>query len=219
MNKEKKGIVLVTSLLCLLPVIFSVAVYHLLPERVAIHWNSVGVADNEVHKAIAAFGLPMIFLAMNLYSKMRLFNDPKKGGQAHAIVTLSTWLVPVGSIILVPVTLAMAMGAKIPIVMLGSVLAGVLLIVVGNYLPKNRQNYTIGIKLPWTLSDENNWNKVQRMAGYLWIVGGMLLIAGNFLMRQPVAHVSVTVVAVVLLVLLPAIYSYSLYAREREVKQ
>lgn len=211
--KKNKMIIMITSLLCLLPLVFSVVIYQSLPDQIAIHWDSAGVADNDVHKAVAAFGLPVIFLAINLFSKMRLLNDPKEG-PSRAIKQLSIWLIPAMSIVLVPVTLAIAMGADIPIVMISTLLVGLLLVVVGNYLPKSRQNYTIGIKLPWTLSDVDNWNKTHRLAGYLWIAGGVILIISILLLSGPFAQISVTVIIVLALVLIPAIYSYSLYKRE-----
>lgn len=211
--KNNKRILWITSLLCLLPLLFSVIVYRSLPEQIAIHWNSAGVADNYVHKALAAFGLPIVFFAINLFSKIRLLNDPREG-QSQAIMQLSIWLIPVMSIILVPVTLAIAMGADIPIVMICTLLVGLLLVVFGNYLPKSRQNYTIGVKLPWTLNNADNWNKTHRLAGYLWIAGGVLLIISNFLLPRAFAQIAVTVIIVVVLVLVPIIYSYSLYKQE-----
>ena len=48
--------------------------------------------------------------------------------------------------------------------------------IIGNYLPKARQNYTIGIKIPWTLANEENWNRTHRLAGYLWMACGILMI-------------------------------------------
>ncbi|MDD4140346.1 MAG: DUF1648 domain-containing protein [Clostridiaceae bacterium] len=214
MNKNNRTIVWVTSIICLLPFVYSALAYTSLPERIAIHWNSAGVPDNWAHKAVAAFGLPFLFLAINLYSKMRLLNDPRREGQSQAIRQISIWLIPAASIVLVPVTLQMAMGARVPIVLLGSLLVGLLLVIFGNNLPKNRQNYTIGFKLPWTLNDADNWNKVHRLAGYLWIAGGLGLIAGSFLLRQPLAHIALTALVVVVLVLVPSVYSYSLYKQE-----
>lgn len=214
MNKNNRTIVWVTSIICLLPLVYSALAYTSLPERIAIHWNSAGVPDNWAHKAVAAFGLPFLFLAINLYSKMRLLNDPRREGQSQAIRQISIWLIPAASIVLVPVTLLMAMGARVPIVLLGSLLVGLLLVIFGNNLPKNRQNYTIGFKLPWTLNDADNWNKVHRLAGYLWIAGGLGLIAGSFLLRQPLAHIALTALVVVVLVLVPSVYSYSLYKQE-----
>jgi len=214
MTKNNRTIVWVTSIICLLPFVYSALAYTSLPERIAIHWNSAGVPDNWAHKAVAAFGLPFLFLAINLYSKMRLLNDPRREGQSQAIRQISIWLIPAASIVLVPVTLQMAMGARVPIVLLGSLLVGLLLVIFGNNLPKNRQNYTIGFKLPWTLNDADNWNKVHRLAGYLWIAGGLGLIAGSFLLRQPLAHIALTALVVVVLVLVPSVYSYSLYKQE-----
>ena len=53
---------------------------------------------------------------------------------------------------------------------------GITYIIVGNYLPKTRQNYTIGFKLPWTYANEENWNKTNRLSGVINIVIGILII-------------------------------------------
>lgn len=217
MNMSKKTVMWVTSTLCLLPIVFSAVVYASLPDQIAIHWNSAGTPDNFVHKAMAAFGIPVLFLVINLISKMSLLNDPKGDGQPQAVKRFVIWLIPAMSIILVPVTLSIAMGADIPIVMLGTLMVGIVLIIKGNYLPKSRQNYTIGIKLPWTLNDADNWNKTHRLAGYLSIAGGVLIIGCNFLLADKVVQISLTAVIVTILVLIPVLYSFVLYKREREV--
>jgi uncharacterized membrane protein len=59
----------------------------------------------------------------------------------------------------------------------GELFVGMILIVIGNYMPKARQNYTIGIRLPWTLANEENWNRTHRIAGYLWLISGILVVA------------------------------------------
>ncbi|HCC34853.1 MAG TPA: hypothetical protein DEQ02_04180 [Ruminococcaceae bacterium] len=215
---NKKTLIWVTSLLCLLPIAFSVAVYSSLPEQIAIHWNNAGTPDSFVHKAIAAFGIPLLFLIINLFSKIRLLNDPKGESQSQAIKRFAIWLIPALSVILVPVTLSIAMGADIPIVMISTLLVGILMVIIGNYLPKSRQNYTIGIKLPWTLNDADNWNKTHRLAGYLWIIGGLLLIACNFLLRGAIAQLSVTAIIVAMLILTPILYSYMQYTHMRVKK-
>lgn len=47
---------------------------------------------------------------------------------------------------------------------------------IGNYMPKLKQNYTIGIKVPWTLNSEENWNMTHRMAGKVYVVAGVISI-------------------------------------------
>ena len=213
MQKNNKSILFITSLICLLPMIFSVVVYDDLPARIAVHWNSAGVPDNYAPRAVGAFGLPVLLLVIHLFSAVVLLNDPKRAAGSQRLRLLGIWMIPILSVILVPVTLLIAMGADIPIVMLVTLLVGVLLIVVGNYLPKSRQNYTVGIKLPWTLNSEENWNKTHRLAGYLWVLGGLALIVGNFLVPDALAHLSLLIGIAVMLVVLPAGYSYVLYRR------
>ena len=161
-------VVVITSIICILPIILSLVVFNDLPEQIAVHWNNAGEPDVHFPKAIAAFGLPLIFFVINLYSKIRLLNDPKRTDTTNVLQFLSVWAIPFLSTVLVPVTLFISMGTNIPLTLITPVLVGVVLIVYGNYLPKSKQNYTIGIKLPWTLHNADNWNKTHRMAGYLY---------------------------------------------------
>lgn len=207
---NNKRIIWITSLLCLLPLFFSAAVYSGLPEQIAIHWNSAGEADNYVNKAIGAFGIPILFVAINLMlTKMRYVGDPKGDGQVKAKGSwlIYVWTAPVLSVLLTPITLLMAMGVAIPITMVASLIVGIVLIILGNYLPKSRQNSFFGIKLPWTMKDTNNWNKTQRIAGYVWITGGLLVIICSFLLPHHF-QLLITLVIAALLILTPAIYSY-----------
>ena len=63
---------------------------------------------------------------------------------------------------------------------------GLVLVIVGNYLPKCHQSYTVGIKLPWTLNNEENWAKTHRLAGKVWVVCGLAVIVAGFLKFFPV---------------------------------
>lgn len=90
-------------------------------------------------------------------------------------MTLIFWIVPVISILMNGITYLIALGIKVNISAAVSILMGTLFILLGNYLPKLRQNYTIGIKLPWTLCSEENWCRTHRLGGKLFIIGGILV--------------------------------------------
>jgi len=214
-TKGDRTVLLLTSLVCVLPVIMSMVVYHDLPDQIAIHWDAMGNPDNFAPKALMAFGLPFLFLGINLFSKLLLLNDPRRANASPAMRMFAAWLPPVLSVVLIPVTLLIALGKDISITLLVPVLLGLVLIVVGNYLPKNRQNYTIGLKLPWTLDDPDNWNKTHRLAGYMYILAGVVLIGGAFLSRgfQTKSGVTPTILIVLVLVIVPRLYSYLLYRR------
>ena len=80
---------------------------------------------------------------------------------------------------------------------------------IGNYLPKCHQNYSVGIKLPWTLADENNWYLTHRFAGRLYAIVGILCIINAFIqLRWMIPGVIIAVI------LLPAGYSLALHLKE-----
>jgi len=88
------------------------------------------------------------------------------------------------------------------------VLMGVLFVIIGNYLPKCKQNYTIGIKIPWTLNNEENWNKTHRFAGWLWTACGLLVILTGF-----IGGFWLFMIVTLLMVFAPIIYSYLLHRK------
>ena len=89
------------------------------------------------------------------------------------------------------------------------VFMGLLFIAIGNYLPKTKQSYTMGIKLPWTLASEENWNRTHRLAGFLWVLCGLFFIVTSFTGWSLAAFL----IPIIVMVLVPAVYSYLLYRR------
>ncbi|WP_019791626.1 SdpI family protein, partial [Streptococcus sobrinus] len=89
---------------------------------------------------------------------------------------------------------------------------GFFFIVIGNYLPKIRQNYTVGLRFPWNINDEGAWNHTHRLAGFLWVLGGLIIIVDGFI---DFAFVWVFFGSVILMVLLPIINSYLYYHKHR----
>lgn len=205
----KNKTAILSTALCLLPIALAAAVYDELPQQIAIHFDGAGNPDNYASKAMAAFGIPLLLAAINLYSNFRVTRDTKVENASSTLRMLSKWLVPILSIILVPVTLFTAMGKQIPIVMIASAIAGAAFVICGNYLPKCKRNYTIGIKLPWTLDNEDNWNRTHRFSGFVWVVGGFIVIANAFV-QIPYLLIAV----VICLLLLPFLYSYLFYRRQ-----
>lgn len=122
------------------------------------------------------------------------------------------WIVPVISIVSNGSILAYALGMQIDMTMIVSIMMGILFIVLGNYMSKNQQNYTVGIKIPWTLSSEENWNKTHRIASKLWVVAGIVFIVNIFLRSA-----EIILVVIACTVLIPVIYSFILYKRENRL--
>ncbi len=213
---KNKRTMIITSILCLLPEILSVILYQRLPEQIAVHWNSAGEINGYLPKAMAAFGMPVVFLLLNIFSNISLLYDPRRMNQPKALRTVGIWMVPLISLILVPATLIMSLGVKFPISTFSFILTGIVLIITGNYLPKSRRNYVMGVRLPWTFHDSDNWNKTNRLAGRIMVGGGFVILVSGFLHVNFVfQEVPVLILVVVLIVVIPYFYSFALYKKEQ----
>ena len=206
--KSKKTLI-ITSLICLLPMLVGALVYSRLPEQVATHFDLQGNPDGWSSRPFAVFGLPGILLAVNLLIPFALRADPKHKNMSGALVNIVIWTVPVVSLLCSGLTLGRALGYDLRIEVVLPVFMGVLFILIGNYLPKTKQSYTMGIKLPWTLASEENWNRTHRLGGFLWVIGGALFILMSFIGWSLAAFL----IILALMILVPMVYSYLLYRK------
>ena len=210
--KENRKTMILTCLLCLLPMALGLYFYKDLPDQMPIHWNAAGEVDGYAPKALAVFGFPVFFSALELLMFFVILNDPKKQNQSNIMRQLGFWSLPVIGIIVYTATIFAGLGYDLPMETIAMLLVGVIFVVVGNYMPKAKQNYTIGIKLPWTLDDTENWNKTHRLAGFLWVIGGIVFLVGAFLPGGAILTIGVVMV----MALVPTIYSYLLYRKKQK---
>ena len=130
----------ITTLVCLLPLLFSALVYADLPDQVAIHFNAAGEPDNYAPKAFAAFGLPLLLTLLNVVMQIGLKADPKRDPKER-IYHISRWLIAPLNLFLSPLTLLIAMGKPIEVERVVPMGFSILFLIIGNYLPKCKQNY------------------------------------------------------------------------------
>lgn len=208
MIKKNLKILIITSVVILLPVLAGVVLWDTLPEQIPTHWNAAGEIDGWSSKPFAIFGLPLMMLAMHWLCVLVTAADPKKANHSNKLIHLVLWIIPIISVALFVLSYVAALGTEVRMEMVMPLLVGLVLTIVGNYLPKCKQSYTIGIKIPWTLHSEENWNRTHRFAGRLWLVCGLgiMLIAfvGGFWFFLPI---------VLVMVLAPTVYSYLLHRK------
>ena len=206
MIKNNKKQVILTSILILLPILFGVVMWDALPERIATHWGMDGTVDGWSSKAFAVFGLPLILLGFHWIWIAGTSLDAKNKGQSSKVLGMIMWLIPLISLSMNGATYAVALGYASSMIFAVRILIGGIFIIVGNYLPKCKQNRTIGIKVPWTLKSEKNWNKTHRFAGRIWVGGGALLLLTIFFPMKAFVYMFLGVAIV--LVVIPILYSY-----------
>ena len=175
MNKKNNSTLIVTSLLCLIPFVISAIFYNDLPDMVATHFNNNGEPDGYSSKLVAAFGIPLFLLIVNIVSVLLVEKQEMNGRGGKTIKNIGIWTLPVVSIITEGVIIGYAKGARSNFCSYVIISLGFLFIIIGNYLPKCEYNKLIGIKTPWTLRSKDNWKKTHRISGYAWVLCGIIL--------------------------------------------
>ena len=207
---EHKRTLIISSIITLFPIIIGLILWPQLPEEIATHFNASGVPDDYSPKIFAVVGLPLLLLFAHWLAVAAVIADPKKNNISPKVFGVIMWIIPILSLVMCSVTYLYGLGMDIKIEIICVLLLGVSFILFGNYLPKCQQNYSIGIKLPWTLEDEENWNKTHRLGGYLWTLLGLSIILGGFLNCS-----WIILPAIISGCIIPTIYSYTLYISKK----
>ncbi len=211
MLKANRKTLIIASIVTILPVLIGILCWNHLPDVMATHFGMNNEANGFSGKAFTVLGIPAILLAILWIGVFVTSHDPKRQNISPKMFSLVLWIVPVISLVAAATIYPINLGYELDITFFSELMVGLMLIIIGNYLPKTRQNYTLGIKIPWTLANEENWNRTHRFAGYLWMIGGILLIIiclTRFILPQWLVGI------LLIIVLVPCIYSYWLHAKK-----
>ncbi|MBQ7372285.1 MAG: SdpI family protein [Blautia sp.] len=213
MLKEEKKLILITSILTLLPMFLGLLLWSRLPDQMPTHWNGAGEIDGWHSRLFAVCFLPLFILAMHLIGVFATLNDPKKRNISPKVFRLVLWICPAVAVYVAALIYPTALGYAVNTEFMVGLLMGALFIIAGNYLPKCRPNYTIGIRIRWTIDDEENWNRTHRLAGPLWVAGGFVILLTTFLHVQ---QFPVMLAVLILLSVIPILYSYLFYLKKKD---
>jgi len=199
------------------PAVYLAVVWNTLPETIAMHFNLKGDIDrygskNELTTMI------FILIAVNAVVYLLLPQvyriDPKRYAVenkgrlfriafAVAVFTSSVLCLVIYSSIHGNIKFSMRF-----------ILAGVglMLAVVGNYIYNIKPNYFAGIRLPWTLNDDENWKRTHLLGGKLLFGGGLMIAV--ICLFAPFTFSMITLFGVLsVVILITCIYSYRLYKK------
>ena len=206
--KEYKTSLISGCLLTLSPSLAGVLLWNRLPEKIATHFDTHNLANGWSSKPMAVFGIPFLLLLVHLFCVIATANDPKRRNIGKRIFNMILRLVPIVSVVCCMWIYGVALGMDVNVGMVINILVGLMFIFLGNYIHKVKQNYTIGIKLPWTLNSEENWNRTNRLAGWTIILGGVLFLANSLILS-----INLLLIIVAVCVLIPMVYSFILYKK------
>lgn len=205
--------IILSSAITLLPMLYGVLFWDKLPASFLTHWGADGVADGNGSKTFVVFGVPAIFLAVNLLFVFCSYFDKNNREKNQKAMGIIFWFMPILSIVISCAIYKTSGGSNTDFFWLFPVMIGCLFIALGNYLPKVSQNRTFGIKIFWTLANEENWNKTHRLSGKIWVAGGAVILATS--MVPVMWSIGILLATILLLVLIPYAYSYKIYRKHK----
>jgi len=207
MNKFFKELIL--WILIVIPFIYLVIVWKNLPAQVPTHFDLQGNPNDWTAKDSMPFMIGALGIGTYLLMLLIPFFDPKKkiqqmGDKYYSLRLLMTLLMSVISFYLLYMSSTGEINPNLLIGLIGGFDA-----VFGNYLQMVKQNYFIGIRTPWALENDQTWKKTHRLAGRLWMGGGLLIVLVSIFSRNSFVLGILFAIVTFVIVIIPIIYSYT----------
>jgi uncharacterized membrane protein len=196
--------------------VFTALAYSSLPDRIPTHWNVSGEADGWSSRVWGSLLAPVIAGALWVLLPVLRRVDPRRRNYDRFDATF--WLIVNLLIVFMGamhvLTLGVALGWAIDMTRAILVVVGLMFMGLGNYLPRLRSNWWMGIRTPWTLESESVWRSTHRLAGYTFVIAGLVAVVSALLPTK--LALGMAMAAMLTGALVPAVYSYIAYRRERE---
>lgn len=187
--------------------------YKELPAELPTHWGPSGEIDDYTSKLGTFFMLHGLIIGMYVLMVFLPNLDPKKANYKFFDKGYSA-IVNGMLLIFVAIdfgTIYIGLGHKLEMAKLICLLVGALFIVIGNYMQQVKTNYFVGIKTPWTLSNETVWKKTHRVGARSFMISGLLIMLSFFLPMKWTA--GIVIGAAILCSVIPIAYSYVIYKK------
>jgi uncharacterized membrane protein len=202
MFKDKKRLIVLSSISCLLPILYGIFLLDKLPTKVPIHFGANG-ADGFASKWITVFGVPFLLLATHLLSIFLSSLDPKSKEIKGAPLYFIIWCIPVISNITMTFLYLNAINIKFDMVVLLTLMLGIIFVLISMFAFTDVPNKVIGIKLPWTVNNEIIWKKTHKLARIVWFICGGILILNTFIK----SYILIVIISCIM-IFIPITYSY-----------
>ena len=204
MWREHRMLLVLTSAIILLQMLVGVLLWDRLPDPMATHFNFHNEPDGWSSKAFAVFGMPLLLLGLHFMCLLlSCASNIQMQNVSSRVKSLMLLIIPAASLLVTVLCYGYALGAPFAIDRIVWVFVGVIFALVGNYLPKVRRNATMGIRMPWTLADDEVWNRTHRVAAPVWVLCGLLMIVCGLIGSGPM----IPIAAIVVVIGLPIAYS------------
>lgn len=211
----------------------TLAALSIMPDTVPVHFDIHGVADRWGSK-YEMLVMPGCMLAMLAFwlgvdasykKKIETSFDEKEVAEAKSnlkVIKITSIITSLMFAVINGLTLYASYSQlegssvkEIDILKMLSIVMGIFFIILGNFMPKAKNNPNLGFRLTWTRFNDKTWRKSNLIGGIAMIIQGVIMVLGGILFNGTVAMI---IMLVTLVIVLPAIsiYAYVVYANERD---
>ncbi len=211
MNMRKSGIIIIGIIL--FSFIVSIYIYPQMPEKMVSHWNAQGQADGYMSKFWGLFLIPITLVGLALLFTAIPRIDPLKAN-IEKFRKYYDGLVVLFFIYMLSIqfhVILWNLGIKISPNIIMPISIGILFFYIGVLCENAKRNWFIGIRTPWTLSNEKVWEKTHKIGGKLFKIAGVIAFIGVFFQNYALFFI---LVPEFLAVAYTIIYSYFEYQKE-----
>jgi uncharacterized membrane protein len=210
MMKRSIGLVVNVLMLCI-----TAAVFTRLPAEVPTHWDLHGQVNGTMAKFPGAFLASAMAIVLWFVLPLLRRIDPRRASYERFDATFYLVVNAVALILAMVQGLTLAVGLGMRVDMTRSILVGlgVMFAVLGNYMPRLRSNWWMGIRTPWTLESEEVWRRTHRFGGRTFMAAGIIVVLATLLPTE--AAGTIAFAAMMIAGLLPVVYSYFVWRSER----
>ena len=175
MRVDKKSLFLSVGI-CLLPILIGVYYFNVLPEQIAVHFNAKGEPDNFVSKICAIIGIPIFLAVIQVIISLVVDFDktPKKGA------LIIKGIIPLISVLVQGGLIAYALDNNFNVPQLTVFVIGIVLIILGNYLPKKEFWGKYNFNLFGLEKGANEQKVIRAYALHMTFSGVAIFISGFF---------------------------------------
>lgn len=208
MIKKNWKTLLITGVIILLPLIWGLIAYPSLPEQIPIHFDFAGNVDGYGSKLIILV-MPLIVLLIQWAATIEAHFANKKETIKPGYIEGMSWTCAAMSTMFGMVMYHCAIGNILTAQRLAPLIVGIMFVVMGNFMPKQKKSKWSGLRVKWTLNDPDNWMKTHRFFGKLSVLCGFAMLCLSFIQNISIAY-AIMFVLMLVAVFVPVIYSYCL---------
>lgn len=176
MEKKSRRSLILSVIICLLPMVLGIAFYNRLPEQMPIHFTINDVPDNYAPKNFALFGIPIIMAIVQTIGMITIENSIKfKKSDKPKILKIMEWFIPILTVAIYIIMIEVPLGSTVYVGKSVCLILGIFFMIIGNYIPK--MSYETGkVIFHPAPKNEKLFRKISKIMGYSFISVGLILL-------------------------------------------